>query len=105
MNLYTNNITENEYSLLKKLYDEQNNNFNSKYFSIFEYNKDLKTKYFCEYCALKLGFKQKDIINEEMEVLFPKKFYEYHQNMEKYLIILNIIINLFLIYKLLIIEI
>ena len=89
MNLYTNYITENEYSLLKKLYDEQNNNFNSKYFSIFEYNKDLKTKYFCEYCALKLGFKQKDIINEKMEVLFPKKFYESHQNMVKYLIIGN----------------
>jgi hypothetical protein len=85
--MYSRIITENEYSLLKKIYNEQNNNINSKYFSMFEFNKDLRTKYFCEYTALKLGFKQKDIINEKMIQLMPRKFYDSHQNLLKLLIL------------------
>jgi hypothetical protein len=87
INMYSRIITENEYSLLKKIYNEQNNNINSKYFSMFEFNKDLRTKYFCEYTALKLGFKQKDIINEKMIQLMPRKFYDSHQNLLKLLIL------------------
>ena len=89
MNLYNNYLTLNEYSLLKKIYNEQNCNFNSKYYAIYQFKKDLRTKYFSEACALKLGYNQKDIINEKIEKLMPKKFYESHQNMLKQLVIGN----------------
>ena len=87
INIYNNYITYNEYSLLKKIYNEQNNSINSKFYSMFEYKNDLRTKYFSEFCALKLGYKQKDIIDEKIDQLMPKKFYESHQNMVKLLII------------------
>ena len=87
INIYNNYITYNEYSLLKKIYNEQNNSMNSKFYSMFEYRNDLRTKYFSEFCALKLGYKQKDIINEKLDKLMPKKFYESHHNMIKLLII------------------
>ena len=89
LNLYSNHITYNEYLLLKKLYSEQSENINSKYFSMFEYKNDLRTIYFSESCALNLGYKQKDIINEKLDQLMPKKFYESHQNMVKLLIVGN----------------
>ena len=89
MNLYNNFLTLNEYSLLKKIYNEQNCNLNSKYYAIYQFNKDLRTKYFSEACALKLGYYQKDIIKEKIEKLMPKKFYESHQNMLKQLVIGN----------------
>ena len=89
MNLYSNYLTINEYSFLKKIYNEQNCNFNSKYYAIYQFKKDLRTKYFSEACALKLGYNQKDIINEKIEKLMPKKFYESHQNMLKQLVIGN----------------
>ena len=89
MNLYNNSLTLNEYSLLKKIYNDQNTNFNSKYYAIYQFKKDLRTKYFSEACALKLGYNQKDIINEKIEKLMPKKFYESHQNMLKQLVIGN----------------
>ena len=87
INLYNNYITYSQYSLLKKLYNEQNNNIKSKFYSMFEYKNDLRTKYFSESCALKLGFKQKDIINEKLDQLMPRTFYDSHQNMLKLLII------------------
>ena len=87
MNFYNNYITFNEYSLLKKLYNDQNNNINSKYYSMFEYKNDLRTKYFSESISLKLGYTQKDIINKKLDQLMPKKFYESHQSMLKHLIL------------------
>ena len=85
--LYNNYISFNEYSLLKEIYNRQNNNINSNYCAMFEYKKDLKTKYFNESYALKLGYSQKDIINKKIDRLMPKKFYDTHQNLLKNLII------------------
>ena len=83
INLNNNCITKEEYVLLKNKYNEQNNEKDSKYFSIFEYKKELRTKYFSEALALKLGYKQKDIINKKIDRLMPKEFYESHQNLMK----------------------
>ena len=88
-NLYNDFITKNEFIKLKELYNEQNNKINSKYFAIFEYKNELRTKYFSEDCALKLGFNQKDLINEKLDILMPKEFFKSHKNMIKQLIIGN----------------
>ena len=74
---------------MKIKYNEQNNRTNSKFFAIYEYKKELRTKYFSEECALRLGYKQKDIINKSVDELMPNEFCKSHQNLIK-----NIIINL-----------
>ena len=83
INVNNNYITKDEYSMLKNIYNKQNNEDNSKYFSIFEFKKELRTKYFSESCSLKLGYNQKDIINETLEPLMPKEFYDSHQYLLK----------------------
>ena len=72
--IYNNKITNSIYILLKKLYMNQNNIPKSKYCAIFEFKKEITTKYFDEYLSLKLGYKQKDIINEKIDELMPKEF-------------------------------
>jgi hypothetical protein len=52
----------------------------SKTYVIVEFKKELRTKYFGEDGALKLGFKQKDIINEKIDLLMPRDFCKSHQN-------------------------
>ena len=81
--IYNNKITNSIYILLKKLYMNQNNIPKSKYCAIFEFKKEITTKYFDEYLSLKLGYKQKDIINEKIDELMPKEFSSSHQNMVK----------------------
>ena len=84
---YNSIITNKEYSILRKRYNEENNKIDSKIYSIFEFKKDLRTKYFTEDGALKLGYNQKDIINEKIDILMPKEFCRSHQNTVKRLII------------------
>ena len=86
-NLYSNIISENEYNILKRKYNEQNNLIGSKTYVIVEFKKELRTKYFGEDGALKLGFQQKDIINEKIDLLMPRDFCKSHQNAIKKLII------------------
>ncbi len=85
--IYNNKITNNIYVLLKKLYANQNHNSDSKYFCIFQFKKELKTKYFDEFLSIRLGYKQSDIINERIDELMPKDFCTSHQNMIKKLFI------------------
>ena len=80
-------ITKNEFLLLRKRYNEQNNQLNAKTYVIVEFKKELRTKYFSEDGALKLGFKQKEIINEKIDLLMPIEFCKSHQNAIKQLII------------------
>ena len=87
-NVYNNNISNSIYNLLKMRYNEQYNKNDSRFFAIYEYKKDLRTKYFSEECALRLGFKQKDLINKKIDELMPKEFSCSHQN-----IILNFFIG------------
>ena len=81
--IYNNKITNNIFALLKLKYIEQNNNINSKFFAIYEYKKALRTKYFSEECAMRLGYQQKDIINKKIDELMPNEFCKTHQNLIK----------------------
>ena len=87
-NIYNNNISNNIFNMLKMRYNEQYNKNDSRFFAIYEYKKDLRTKYFSEECALRLGFKQIDIINKKIDELMPKEFCNSHQN-----IVLNFFIG------------
>ena len=86
-NLYNTTITRDEFAILKRRYKEQNNRIGSKIYVIVEFRKELRTKYFTEDGALKLGYKQKDIKNEKIDILMPSKFCKSHQNAIKQLII------------------
>ena len=86
-NLYNSFISENEYNILKRKYKEQNNLLCSKTYVIVELKKELRTKYFSEDSILKLGYNQKDIINEIIDILMPKEFCKSHKNAIKNLII------------------
>ena len=88
-NIYNGDKVSNVYAILMKKYNETNNQINSKHYAIFEYKKELRTKYYCEDCALKLGYKQKDIINKQIDELMPKEFGKSHQNIIKKSIISN----------------
>jgi len=87
--IYNGLITNSDFSKLKNLYMKQNSTINSSYYAIFEYKNDLRTKYFSEDCALKLGYKQIDIIDKKLNVLMPKEFYKSHQYLIKQLLIGN----------------
>jgi len=87
--IYNGLITNSDFSKLKNQYMKQNSTINSYYYAIFEYKNDLRTKYFSEDCALKLGYKQIDIIDKKLNVLMPKEFYKSHQYLIKQLVIGN----------------
>ena len=86
-NTFSNIITKRLYILLKKRYIEQNYKKDSKFYAIYEYKNELRTKYFSEACAIKLGFKQKDIINKKIDILMPREFCKPHQNLIKKILI------------------
>ena len=88
-NSYNGIITNDEYRILKRRYNEQNNRFDSKFYVIIELKRELTTKYFTENASLKLGFQQKDIINETMNLFLPSDFSKSHQNSIRHLIIGN----------------
>jgi len=86
-NLYSNMITPRTISLLIRKLKEQSYQKNSKYYTIFQYKNDFRIKYFNETYALKLGYKQKDLVNEKIDILMPKDFSKSHLNMVKKLLI------------------
>ena len=85
--LFNGIIKWNEYKILKRRYNEEYNRINSKIYSIYELKREIRTKYFNEEGALKLGYNQKDIIDEKIDILMPKIFYKSHQNAVKQLLI------------------
>ena len=88
-NSYNGIIANNDYEILKQRYNEQNNRINSKFYVIVELRRGFTTKYFTEDASLKLGFQQKDVINETMNIFLPSDFRISHQNSIKHLIIGN----------------
>ena len=88
-NAFNGIINNNEYRILKRKYNEQNNRIDSKFYVIIELKRELTTKYFTEDASLKLGFQQKDIINETMNLLLPSDFCKSHQNSIRHLLIGN----------------
>ena len=87
--LYNGIIKNSDYSLLIRKYNEKKYKNNSNFFSIYEFKREIRTKYFSEDIALKLGYNQKDIINEKMDALMPKIFFKPHEKSVKQLIIEN----------------
>ena len=85
--IYNGIIEKNDFKILKRKYNEHNNKMDSKFYSIYEFKREIRTKYFTEDAALKLGYKQTDIINEKIDILMPKKFYKSHENTIKQIII------------------
>ena len=81
--IYDTNITTEIYSSLISRYKKQNYQIDSKYFAMWEYKKELRTIYLSEICGLRLGYKQKDIINEKIDLLMPREFCKSHQNLVK----------------------
>ena len=88
-NLYNGIINIHDFYILKNRYKEENNKKDSKFYLIFEFKKEIRTKYFTEDAALKLGYNQEDIINEKIDILLPKAFYKSHLNSIKQIIIGN----------------
>ena len=86
-NIYDNIITNTIFTSLTIIYNDQNNKNDSKFFALYEYKRDLRIKYFSEECALRLGFKQKDIRNKKIDELMPNEFCKSHQNIIKKLFI------------------
>ena len=93
VNLYNGHITSNEYTILIKRYKERFEFENTKHYAVFEYKKELRTKYYSENFALKLGFKQNELINKSIDELMPKDFANSHQNLIKQLLLHNQLIN------------
>ena len=88
VSVYDGKIRPNEYIILKKRYIEENNKINSYFYSMFEFKKEIRIKYFSENAALKLGYSQNNLINEKMDILMPNGFFKSHQKTLK-----NVIIN------------
>ena len=84
LNLYNSHIKADKYEILKKRFVRE---INKKIYLIFELKKELRIKYFSENISIKLGFKQKEIINEQIDLLMPKEFYKSHNNAIKYFFI------------------
>ena len=86
-NMYNGNVNGHDYYILKRRYNEENNRKDSKVYLIFEFKKEMRTKFFSENAALKLGYKQTDVINEKINVLLPNSFYKSHLNVIKQIIV------------------
>jgi hypothetical protein len=87
VNLYNTNINSHDYYILKRRYNEETNQIDSKVYLIIEFKKDMTTKYFSENGAIKLGFKQTDIINKKIDVFLPNCFYKSHYSAIKQLVV------------------
>ena len=80
-------ITLDEYTILKKQYNKENNSINARNYIIFQLKKDFRTKYFGEDAALKLGYSQKDLINNSIDLLMPRHFSIAHTSVIKSVVI------------------
>ena len=87
VSIYNGEIEAYEYIILKKRYKEENKKLNSCFYSMFELKGEIRTKYFSENAALKLGFSQNCLIKEKMDILMPKEFFKSHENTLKQTII------------------
>ena len=88
-NLYNGNINNNDYYILKRKYNEENNKKDSKVYSIYEFKKEIRVKFLSENASLKMGFTQEEVVNQKIDVLLPNCFSESHSNAIKQLIIVE----------------
>ena len=88
-NLYNGNINNNDYYILKRKYNEENNKKDSKVYSIYEFKKGIRVKFLSENASLKMGFTQEEVVNQKIDVLLPNCFFKSHTNAIKQLIIVE----------------
>ena len=87
-NLYSTEVNPTVYIILRQRYLEKFAKENSNHTIIFKYTRGMRITYFSDPCASKLGFKQKELKGENIEVLLPKSIASCHSTcVLRYLII------------------
>ena len=88
-NLYSFIINSEIYKLLEHKYNELLIHINAKYYLLFKLTKGIKISYISESFTRNLGYKQKDLINNDINLLLIKDFIIPHENIMKYFFILQ----------------
>ena len=88
-NLYSTEINPDIYIILEKKIESIFNHSNKKFYILFKYTKNIKISYVSESLSRKLFFKQSELINNDIDVLFIKDLIEPHNNIIKYFFILQ----------------
>ena len=77
-NLYSLEVNPTVYLILRQRYLEKFTKENSNHTIIFKYTKGMRITYFSDPLASKLGYKQKELKGENLEVLLPKSIANCH---------------------------
>ena len=77
-NLYSTEVNPTVYIILRQRYLEKFAKENSSHTIIFKYTKGMRITYFSDPLASKLGYKQKELKGENLEVLLPKSIANCH---------------------------
>ena len=77
-NLYNSQINPSVYIILRQRYLERFSRENSNHTIIFKYTKGMRITYFSDPLASKLGYVQKELKGENIEVLLPKTIAQCH---------------------------
>ena len=88
-NLYSINVNPTVYIILRQRYLEKNAKQNSSHTMIFKYTKGMRINYFSDPCASKIGYKQKELKGENIEVLLPKSIANCHSTCVLRFLIIN----------------
>ena len=87
-NLYSKEVNPTVYIILRQRYLEKFAKENSNHTIIFKYTKGMRITYFSDPLASKLGFRQKELKGENIEVLLPKSIANCHStSVLRYLLI------------------
>ena len=77
-NLYSAQVNPSVYIILRQRYLEKFAQENSNHTIIFKYTKGMRITYFSDPLANKLGYVQKELKGENLEVLLPKSIASFH---------------------------
>ena len=77
-NLYSIEVNPTVYIILRQRYLEKFAKENSNHTIIFKYTKGMRLTYFSDPLASKLGYRQKELKGENLEVLLPKSIASCH---------------------------
>ena len=88
-NLYSFIINSEIYKLLENKYNELLIHTNVKFYLLFKLTKGIKISYISESFTRNLGYKQNDLINNDISLLLIKDFVIPHENIMKYFFILQ----------------
>ena len=77
-NLYNSQINPSVYIILRQRYLERFTRENSNHTLIFKYTKGMRITYFSDPLASKLGYVQKELKGQNIEVLLPKSLTQCH---------------------------